>query len=152
MFRKNLVFSQFTTTPHSPLSLQGTFKALNALGVYSHSYWLVIFGTTNSSRVLARERWQTYENSWKKTQYLMNTLYMIHIQRVHKYSPGTYRAVCQEVSIFWILVKREEGGGEWGEKNLARLERASEQQENCWPSTPLADGSISIRRKWVDTL
>ena len=57
---------------------QETFKALNAMQVYSHSYWLVIFCTTNSSRVLARERWQTFENSWKKTQYLMNTLY-VHI-------------------------------------------------------------------------
>ena len=28
------------------------FKALNAVGVYSHSYWLVIFCTTNISRVL----------------------------------------------------------------------------------------------------
>ena len=35
----------------------------NAMGVYSHSYWLVSFCTTNSSRVLARERWQTFENS-----------------------------------------------------------------------------------------
>ena len=35
---------------------------------------LVIFCTDNSSRVLTRERWQTFENSWKKTQYLMNTL------------------------------------------------------------------------------
>ena len=43
--------------------------------VYSPSYWLVIFCTTNSSRVLARERWQTFENSWKLTQYLMNILY-----------------------------------------------------------------------------
>ena len=33
------------------------------------------FCTTNSSRVLARERRQTFENSWEKTQYLMNTLY-----------------------------------------------------------------------------
>ena len=33
------------------------------------------FCTTNSSRVTASERWQTFENSWKKTQYLMNTLY-----------------------------------------------------------------------------
>ena len=38
-------------------------------------YWLVIFCTTNSSRVLARERWQTVENSWKEKQYSMNTLY-----------------------------------------------------------------------------
>ena len=44
--------------------------------VYSHSYWLAILSTTYSSRVLARERWQTLENSWKKTQYLMNTLYI----------------------------------------------------------------------------
>ena len=31
--------------------------------------------TTNCSRVLARERWQTIENSWK-IQNLMNTLYI----------------------------------------------------------------------------
>merc|ERR1712049_5940 len=29
------------------------------------------FCTTNDSRVLARERWQTFGNSWKKTQYLI---------------------------------------------------------------------------------
>ena len=62
VFRKNCVFSQFTATPPSPTSLQMTFKA-------GH------FCTTNSSRVLARQRWQTFENSWKKTPYLMNTLY-----------------------------------------------------------------------------
>ena len=39
-----------------------------------HSYWLVIFCTPNSSRVLARERWQTFENSWKKTQYLIYSI------------------------------------------------------------------------------
>ena len=44
--------------------------------MYSHSYWLVIFCTTNSSRVLARKRWLTFEKSWKKTQYLLNTLYI----------------------------------------------------------------------------
>ena len=43
--------------------------------VYSPSHWLVIFCTTNSSRVQSWERWQTFENSWKKTQYLTNTLY-----------------------------------------------------------------------------
>ena len=48
--------------------------------VYSHSYWLVIFCTTNRSRVLARDSWQTFENSWKKSQFLMNTLYMINLQ------------------------------------------------------------------------
>ena len=37
-----------------------------SMRVYSHSYWLVIFCVTHSSRVLARERWQRFENSWKK--------------------------------------------------------------------------------------
>ena len=31
--------------------------------VYSYSYWLVIFSTTNISRALARERWQTFEKN-----------------------------------------------------------------------------------------
>ena len=43
VFRKNCVFSQFTATPPSPTSLWETFKALNVMRVYSHSYWLVIF-------------------------------------------------------------------------------------------------------------
>ena len=81
VFIKYCVFSQFTATPPSRLH---RFKALNAMQVYSHSYWLVIFCTTNSSRVLARERWQTYENSWKKTQYLMNTLY--HLSEILKFA------------------------------------------------------------------
>ena len=45
--------------------------------VYIHSYWQVIFCTTNSSRGLAKEMWKTFENSWKKTQYLLNTLYKL---------------------------------------------------------------------------
>ena len=36
-------FSQLTATPPSPTSLLETFKALNAMQVYSHSYLLVIF-------------------------------------------------------------------------------------------------------------
>ena len=36
----------------------------------------VIFCTTYNSRVLAMESCQTFENSWKKTQRLMNTLYI----------------------------------------------------------------------------
>ena len=72
VLRKNYVFSQFTVTPPSSTSL---FKALNAMPVYCHSYWLVFFFcTTNSSRMLTGERWQNFGNSWKKTQYLMNTL------------------------------------------------------------------------------
>ena len=66
VFRKNCVFSQFTANPYSPTSLKETCKALNAMRVYNHSFWLVIVCTTNSSRVLARERWQSFENSWKK--------------------------------------------------------------------------------------
>ena len=46
--------------------------------VFSRSYWLVISCTANSSRVLARKRWQTFENSWKK-----NTVF--NEQPVHLY-------------------------------------------------------------------
>ena len=38
VFRKNCAFSQFTATPPSP-----TFKVLNAVWMYSHSYWLTFF-------------------------------------------------------------------------------------------------------------
>ena len=39
-------------------------QSSHAMRVYSHYNWLVIFCTTNISRVLARrERWQTLENS-----------------------------------------------------------------------------------------
>ena len=69
----NCVLSQFTATPPSPTPL--TFKARNAMRVYSNSYWMVIFCTTNNSRVQARERWLNFENSLKKKLYLMNTLY-----------------------------------------------------------------------------
>merc|ERR1711946_52473 len=68
--QEKLCFSKFTATPPWPTSLKETFEALNAMRVYSHSYWLVIFCTTNSSRVLARERWQTFEIFWKKLQHL----------------------------------------------------------------------------------
>ena len=43
VFRKNCVFSQFTETPPSPTSLCETFKALNAMRLYSHSYRLLSF-------------------------------------------------------------------------------------------------------------
>ena len=35
---------------------------LNAIRVYSHSYWLTIFWETNSSLAMARESWQNTEN------------------------------------------------------------------------------------------
>ena len=43
VFRKNCVFFTIHCTPPSPTSLSEAFKALNAMKVYSHSYWLVIF-------------------------------------------------------------------------------------------------------------
>ena len=74
VFRKNCVFFHNSLQPLPRLHrCKRPSKLSNAIRVYSHSYWLVIFCTTNSSRVLARERWQIFENSWKKTQYLMNT-------------------------------------------------------------------------------
>ena len=67
VFRKKCIFSQFTATPPSPSSLKETFNAsVQSLLLAGN------FCTTNRSRVLAREMWQTFE---KKTQYLMNTLY-----------------------------------------------------------------------------
>ena len=74
--QEKMCFLQFTANPPSPTSLKETFKALSAMRVYSHSYWLVFFCTTNSSRMLASEMWQTIENSWEKTQYFKNTLYL----------------------------------------------------------------------------
>ena len=58
------------------ISLQDIFNALNALRVYSHSYWLAIsanFCTTNCSPLLVRERWPNNEHYWKK-----NTIFTKH--------------------------------------------------------------------------
>ena len=75
--QKKLCFFTIHCNPSlAYIAVRDLLQALNAMRVYSHSYWLVIFCTANSSRVLAREMWQTFENSWKKTQYLMNTLYI----------------------------------------------------------------------------
>ena len=64
VFMKKLCFFINHCNPSfAYISLKEIYKALKAMRVYSHSYWLVIFCTTNSSRVLARERWQTFENS-----------------------------------------------------------------------------------------
>ena len=41
--QEKLCFSQFTAIPPSPTLLEETFKALNAMRVYSHSYWLVFY-------------------------------------------------------------------------------------------------------------
>ena len=51
-----------------------------AIHMYSHySYWLAAFWTNiNSSPVLASKRRQNAEHSWK-TQYLMNTLYILKL-------------------------------------------------------------------------
>ena len=76
VFIKNCVYSQFIAT--HPLHVGDRL-----VRVYSHSYWLAISWTTNNSPLLARERLQSFENSWQKTQYLMNTLY----NTVHLYSP-----------------------------------------------------------------
>ena len=64
VFRKNCVFHN-SLQPSLDYMAVKTFKTLNAMRVYSHSHWLLNFCTTNSSRVLARERWQTFENSRK---------------------------------------------------------------------------------------
>ena len=85
VFRRNCVFSQFTATPPSPSSLWETFKVLNAMRVYSHSYWLVIFCTTNCRR----GRGGKLSRIPGKKQYLINTLYLyvtliIRVKKIEK--------------------------------------------------------------------
>ena len=46
-------------------------EPLNASRVCIQSYWLAIFLTTNSSRVLASQRWQNTEHSWKKEHFFL---------------------------------------------------------------------------------
>ena len=57
----------FFTVQYNPflayITIRDLQSPLNAMRVYSHSYRLVIFCTTNSSRVLAWEKWQTFETS-----------------------------------------------------------------------------------------
>ena len=59
----NIVYFIIHCNPSLPYIALRDLKALNEMQVYSHSYWLVIFSTTNSCRVLARDRWQTFKNS-----------------------------------------------------------------------------------------
>ena len=82
------------------------------------NYQLVIFCTTNSSRVLARERWLTYQNSWKKTQYLLNTLYIklllfleSNYELVLNKSDNLAQSLIEgvtsllpQMSVFWVVV------------------------------------------------
>ena len=77
---KNCVLFTIHCNPSLAYIAVSLSKAFYAMRVYSHSYWLVIFCTTKSSRVLTRERRQTFENSWKKTQYLINTLYLPYVK------------------------------------------------------------------------
>ena len=65
----NIVFFKVHCNPSlAYISLKEIFKALNAMRLYSHSHWLVFFCT--------RERWHFREFLGKKTQYLINTLYI----------------------------------------------------------------------------
>ena len=68
--------SEFTATTH-PLHVEEQLilardPSVQSLLLVDH------FCTANRSPVLARERWQTFENSWKKNpQYLLITLYKL---------------------------------------------------------------------------
>ena len=70
-----LIIKGILTNPRQAIPHQhhDIFKVLNATRVYSHSYWLTIFCTTNSSPVLSNERPQNIENSWEK-----NTIFNEH--------------------------------------------------------------------------
>ena len=74
VFRKNCVF-QNSLQPlprlhHCKRDLQSSQRHASVQSLLLAGNFLY----SNSSRVMARERWQTFEISWKKTQYLMNTL------------------------------------------------------------------------------
>ena len=76
MFRKNCVF--FTIHCSNPTLAYIVVRDLQSSQRNVSVQTLLLAGnycTTNSSRELAMERWQTLENSRKKTQYLTNTLY-----------------------------------------------------------------------------
>ena len=71
---QNRVFPKFTAT--HPLHLEEQLilardPSVQSLLLVDH------FCTANSIPVLAKERSQNIDNSWKKTQYLMNTLYFL---------------------------------------------------------------------------
>ena len=82
---KIVFFSQFTATPPRLHRCKRPSKLSNAIRVYSPSYWLEIFCTTNSSRVLARKRWQTFENCWKNT--IFNEHPVAHVPASHSLAP-----------------------------------------------------------------
>ena len=76
VFRKNCGF--FFTIHCNPslayIAVRDLQSSQRKMRMYSHSYWLVFF-----VQPLAAECWRGkgFENSWKKTQYLMNTLYKV---------------------------------------------------------------------------
>ena len=106
------------------------------------SYWLVIFRTTNSSRVLARERWQTFVNSWKKTQYLMNTLYMrklwIERQVAGKTNGPALRALSR--GSWWLCWRR----GTWPVSSACPHGLDIRILEECFHSINFFTASVSF--------
>ena len=62
----NLGFFTIHCNPSLAYIAVSPLKTLIAMRVYSHSYWLVFFFPTNSSRVLARVRWQSLRILGKK--------------------------------------------------------------------------------------
>ena len=66
VFRKNCVFCTIHCNPSLAYIAERDFQSSQR---NASEQSLLLAGkscTTNSSRVLARERWQTFENSWKK--------------------------------------------------------------------------------------
>ena len=75
VFRKNCVFSQSSAIHPSSTSLQETFEVIKVMKVYSHSYLLAIFCTTNSSPC-KRRRGRKILKILGKKQIFFNNLYM----------------------------------------------------------------------------
>ena len=74
---------------------------------------------------------------------------------VHKFSPGAYRAVWSRGIIYSSDSGRERRAGEGRVRKEKRTWLKASKTWNsvrAWPSTSLADGSISFRLKLLDTL
>ena len=119
VFRKNFVFSHVTAIPPSPSLLEETFKALNAMRVYSHSYSTVytlysvqslllagsFFGQQKAAQCwLGRERGQTLR-ILEKNSLCRLWLLVARLPLQSKLCQGSYLFFYQYLPFFLFLLK-----------------------------------------------
>ena len=66
VFRKNCAFLTIYCNPSLAYIVVRDLQCFQRIASVESLLLAAFFCITNSSRVLARERWQTFENSWKK--------------------------------------------------------------------------------------